>query len=141
MERSDIRGSRPGFRYAQSGLLALAILRAAAGSLAQKPQPRSPACRSRARGHAPGKRTRARRLPLPVPAGGARRNVPEDRTVRMHRQFGALDPRGLPRDRALARARTRPLSTSEDSMRSDRREKVDLVRRSFAPIARPLRRI
>src|SRR3984893_3533812 len=141
MERSDIRGSRPGFRYAQSGLLALAILRAAAGSLAQKPQPRSPACRSRARGHAPGTRTRARRLPLLALAAGVQHIVPEDRTVRMHRQSGALDPQGLPRDRASARARTRPLSTNEDSMRSDRRERVDLERKSFAPIARPPRRI
>src|SRR5262245_669370 len=118
-----------------------AILRAAAGSLARKPGPRSPACRSRARGHAPGTRTRARRLPLPALAAGVQHSVPEGRTVRMHRQFGALDPRELPPDRALARAQTRPLSTSKDSMRSDRRERVDLERKSFAPIACPPRRI
>src|SRR5262249_904751 len=87
------------------------------------------------RGHAPGIRTRAQRLPPPAPAEGVRHNVPEDRTVQMHRQFGALDPRAVPRDRALAQARIRPPSTSEDSTRSDRREKVDLGRRSFAPIA------
>src|SRR5262249_44622079 len=118
-----------------------AILRAAAGSRAQTPGPRSPAGRSRARGRAPGTRTRARRPPPRVPAEAARRNVPDGRTVRMHRQFGALDPRGFPRDRALARARTRPLSTSEDSTHWDRGERVDRVRRSFAPIGCPPRRL
>src|SRR5215467_2047478 len=119
----------------------LAILRCAGGSPPQKPGPRSPADRSRARGHAPGTRTRARRLPLPEPAEGVRHNVPEGRTVQIRRQFFALDPRAVPRDRALAQARIRPPSTSEDSTRSDRREKVDLGRRSFASIACLPRRI
>src|SRR5262245_35314191 len=117
------------------------MLRAAAGSLARKPGPQSPACRSRARGHAPGTRTRAQRLPLPAPAEGVRHNVPEGRTVQLHRQFGALDPRAVPRDRALAQARIRPPSTSEDLARSERLEKVDLGRTSFAPIACLPRRI
>src|SRR5262249_12327884 len=119
----------------------LAILRCAGGSPPQKPGPRSPADRSRARGHAPGTRTRAQRLPLPEPAEGARHNVPAGRTIQMHRQFGAPDPRAVPRDRASAQARTRPPSTSKDSTRSDRRERVDPERRSFAPIARRPRRI
>src|SRR5262249_32295411 len=120
---------------------ARAILRAAGKSPVQKPPPRPPACRSRARGHAPETGTRAQRLPLPVPAAGARRNVPEDQTIQMRRQFPVLDPQLLPRDRAPPRARSRPLSTSADSTRLDRREKAARGRRTFAPIACLPRRV
>src|ERR1700724_798640 len=117
----------------------LAILEGAAGSLSQRLGPRSPAARSRARDHAPGTGIRYRHQPLPAPAKGARHNVPPVRTAQMHRQSGAPDDQGLQRYRASPQVRSLPPSTSEDSMRSDRRERVDPGQTSFATIARPRR--